>query len=272
MKLETSKIGFVGAGNMANSLIRGLLQNSVAAENLWAADIDSAKLDTLNSECGIRIAASRELAGVVDVLILAVKPQVMASVCADLFAALKDRNCLIISIAAGINLDHLQRWLGESTAIVRCMPNTPALVGKGATGLVANRHVSATQKILAAKILAAVGIAIWLDKESDIDAVTALSGSGPAYFFLLMEALQDSAVSMGLSKDVARQLIYQTALGAAVLAASSNLSTAQLRSQVTSPGGTTEQAIAEFENGGLRELVDKAVHAAERRSRELGSN
>ena len=269
MSLNNSSIGFIGAGNMANALIRGLLAQGIPPQHLMAADIDSDKLQKLKDDCGIQAANSKEIAAIADVVVLSVKPQVMRDACQQIRPALEERSCLMVSIAAGITCQHLQNWLGTQLALVRCMPNTPALVGKGATALYANANVSAAQRELAEAILAAVGLTLWLDDETDMDAVTALSGSGPAYFFLLMEALQDAALEMGLDADTARQLTYQTAIGAAELAASSSASTAELRRQVTSPGGTTEQALNLFEEGGLRELVNNALVAAQRRSREL---
>jgi len=269
VNLENSNIGFIGAGNMANSLIRGLLARGVAPGQLMAADIDSDKLETLRAECGIAIANSKEIAATADVVVLAVKPQVMRDVCRQLSPALEGRNCLVVSIAAGITCEHLGSWLGERLALVRCMPNTPALVGRGATALYANDHTSDGQKTLAESLLSAVGMAVWLQDEQDIDAVTALSGSGPAYFFLLMEAMQEAALDMGLDAETARQLTCQTALGAAELAAGSTATAAELRRQVTSPGGTTERALNQFEQGGLRTLVKNALLAAQRRSREL---
>jgi pyrroline-5-carboxylate reductase len=269
MSLENSSIGFIGAGNMANALIRGLLAQGVAGTQLLAADIDSDKLQKLKDDCDIQVANSKEIAAIADVVVLAVKPQVMKDACRQIQPALEARNCLIVSIAAGITCQHLQSWLGTQVALVRCMPNTPALVGKGATALYANDKVNTEQKALAEALLTAVGIALWLDQESDMDAVTALSGSGPAYFFLLMEAMQDAAMEMGIDAETARQLTCQTALGAAELAGTSSATTAELRRQVTSPGGTTEQALNQFEEGGLRELVNRALVAAQRRSREL---
>jgi len=269
VNLETSKIGFIGAGNMANSLIRGLLARGASPDSLMAADIDSDKLAVLRSECGIATVNSRDIATTADVVVLAVKPQVMKDACRQLQPALQGRSCLVVSVAAGITCEHLQRWLGDGTALVRCMPNTPALVGQGATALYANSRVDATQRTLAENILSAVGLVTWLDNEEAMDAVTALSGSGPAYFFLLMEAMQDAALDMGLDVETARQLTCQTARGAAELAASSTATTAELRRQVTSPGGTTEMALQQFEAGGLRKLVAKALLAAQQRSREL---
>jgi len=269
VNLQDNSIGFIGAGNMANSLIRGLLENGVPAGHLWAADVDADKLAQLESDCGINTAGSEDIAASVDVLVLAVKPQVMAVVCARIAASLAGRQCLVISIAAGITSEQLLNWLGSATAVVRCMPNTPALVGCGATALYATAATSPTQRQLAEAILSAVGLALWLEKEADMDAVTALSGSGPAYFFLFMEAMQDAALELGLDAETAHQLTCQTALGAARLAAVSESTTAELRRQVTSPGGTTEQALKQFEEGGLRRLVKQALQAARLRSQQL---
>lgn len=267
--MKDTKIGFIGAGNMANSLIRGLIAKGAAAEDIWACDLDSSKLELLASECGIRTGSNSEIATTVDVMVLAVKPQVMRDVSLALTAELGERSVLLISIAAGITTAQLETWFGDSAAIVRCMPNTPALIGMGASGLFANAAVSADQKQLAHEVASAVGYATWVDKDSDIDSVTAISGSGPAYFFLFMEAMQETAIEMGLSEELARELTYHTAAGAASLAQNSLEDTATLRSNVTSPGGTTEQAILQFENGGLRSLVATALKAAKTRSEEL---
>ncbi|PCH62207.1 MAG: pyrroline-5-carboxylate reductase [SAR86 cluster bacterium] len=272
--MENSKIGFIGAGNMASSLIQGLLAQGVDAANLSAADIDSDKLAQLASSSGINAASNTQIAASADVILLAVKPQVMQQVCealADELAQRSDKPCLIISIAAGISIPHLQAWLGADLAIVRCMPNTPALVGKGATGLFANTHTDSDQRQLAEAILSAVGLSLWLNTEADIDAVTALSGSGPAYFFLLMEAMQDTAIAMGLDAQVAKLLTYQTGLGAAELAFHSDDSISELRRKVTSPGGTTEQAVNTFLEGGLPALVEKSLKAAQQRSQQLAA-
>lgn len=269
MNLENSNIGFIGAGNMANALIRGLLVQGAGSRQLLAADIDADKLQKLKEDCGIQIASSGEIAEVADVIVLAVKPQVMKAACQQIEPFLRNRNCLLVSIAAGITCQHLQSWLGTRRALVRCMPNTPALVARGATALYANNNVTAEQRALAEAIMAAVGIALWVEDEGQIDAVTALSGSGPAYFFLLMEAMQEAAIDLGMDAETARRLTLQTALGAAELADSSSATAAELRRQVTSPGGTTEQALLKFEEGGLRELVTRALMAAQNRSREL---
>ena len=265
--MNGANIGFIGAGNMANSLIRGLLAKGTSPALITAADVDASKLATLQQECDIAAATVEQIASTADVIVLAVKPQVMATVCRSLDTG--KRSPLFVSIAAGITIDHLQSWLGSVAAIVRCMPNTPALVGKGASGLFANPTVSAEQRQLAERLMATVGLACWVESESDIDTVTAVSGSGPAYFFLFMEAMQDAAREMGLSDELARSLTYQTAAGAAELAMQSEDDTAELRRKVTSPGGTTEQAIATLESGGIRELVANALQAARSRSIEL---
>jgi pyrroline-5-carboxylate reductase len=269
--VDTTKIGFIGAGNMANSLIRGLLAKGVRGDAIWATDVDAVKLKQLAGELGIHTASAEELVAHVDVLVLAVKPQVMRTVCKQIGSKVQAHQPLCISIAAGITLGHLQNWLGADTALVRCMPNTPALVSKGASGLFANDSVSEWQRKIALDLMSSVGLAVWLEQEADIDTVTALSGSGPAYFFLFMEAMQAAAIAMGLNADLARALTYQTAAGAAELAQQSTDDTAQLRRNVTSPGGTTERAIAQVENGALRELVMRSLQAARQRSTELAA-
>ena len=175
----------------------------------------------------------------------------------------------MISIAAGIPISSLQHWLGEGTPIVRCMPNTPSLVQTGAAGLFANTHVSPEQQILAGEILDAVGISCWLDSEEDIDAVTAVSGSGPAYFFLIMEAMEQAGVELGLNQNVARKLTLQTALGAAKMAMESDVEPGELRKRVTSPGGTTQRAIEIFMDGDLAGLFNKAMKGAVERAQEM---
>lgn len=267
--MKRTKIGFIGAGNMANSLIRGLIAKGSAPSDIWAADLDAGKLELLAQQCGIYTGDNAEIAAKADLIVLAVKPQVMKQVCQGLAADLNGRAPLLISIAAGITSAQLQSWLGESAAIVRCMPNTPALVGLGASGLFANAQVSAEQRELAQQCISAVGFATWVEQDADIDIVTAVSGSGPAYFFLFMEAMQASAIEMGLSEELARDLTYHTAAGAAALAQFSEDDTATLRRNVTSPGGTTEKAIQQFEDGDLRGLVAKALKAARTRSIEL---
>lgn len=267
--MKNSHIAFIGAGNMANSLIHGLLAKGVPAAHLHATDIDNTRLSELRDTLGIQTGSTADVAAQADVIVLAVKPQVMATVCNNMRDHIKKPGCLVISIAAGIPVASLQTWLGDSRAIVRCMPNTPALVGEGATGLFANSHCSPADVALAGDILSAVGITCWLQKEDDIDTVTALSGSGPAYFFLMMEAMEKAAVALGLDADVARRLSIQTALGAGKLAATSDVAPDELRRRVTSPGGTTEQALLSFQRDGFERIVATAVEAARQRAAQL---
>lgn len=269
--MQDGKLTFIGAGNMAASLIGGLIGKGYPAQRITACDPDPGARQRLHAGFGIETSGdNRAAAAASDILVLAVKPQVMEAVARDLSAALAHRP-LVISIAAGIPLAALERWLGSGMPLVRCMPNTPALVGAGATGLYAGPGVSADQCRAAERILAAVGATVWVEEESAIDAVTALSGSGPAYFFLVMEILMAVAQDLGLAPAVARQLTLQTALGAARMAQDSDLDVAELRRRVTSPGGTTEAAIRVLEAGGLAALFGAAMAAARDRAREMGA-
>jgi len=268
--LSKPTLAFIGAGNMASALIGGLVAKGFDAKQIWASDPFAESLKKLADATGINAADNNHCAiATADVIVLAIKPQVVKAVAAQLATALVDKTPLIISIAAGINMQSLQTWLGKHLPIVRCMPNTPALVQLGATGLFANQQVTTAQKKLTNDIMDAVGISLWLENEAQIDAVTALSGSGPAYFFLFIEALQAAGLSLGLDAHTANQLTLQTALGAAKMAVSSDVDAAELRRRVTSPGGTTERAIGIFEQGDLRALVSKALAAAAARSVEL---
>ncbi|MDO9140720.1 MAG: pyrroline-5-carboxylate reductase [Methylobacter sp.] len=268
--MKTNKIGFIGGGNMASSLISGLIASGHAPEQIWVSDINPDTLTTLKNQLQVNTATHNDdVINAVDVVVLAVKPQTLGAVAQSIAVRVQQKNPLVVSIAAGINQNSLSRWLGADTAIVRCMPNTPALVLTGATALHANGKVTAEQADLAENILRAVGIALWVDDEAELDAVTAVSGSGPAYYFLLMEAMEKAALELGLTQETARLLVQQTALGAAKIALESNESPEQLRKRVTSPGGTTQQAIETFEQGGFSELVSKALHAARDRSIEM---
>ncbi|MDP1666343.1 MAG: pyrroline-5-carboxylate reductase [Methylobacter sp.] len=268
--MKTNKIGFIGGGNMASSLISGLIASGHAPEQIWVSDINPDTLTNLKKQLNINTSANNDdVINAVDVVVLAVKPQTLAAVAQSIAALIQQKKSLVVSIAAGINQNSLSRWLGADTAIVRCMPNTPALVLTGATALHANGKVTDEQRDLAENILRSVGIALWVDDEAELDAVTAVSGSGPAYYFLLMEAMERAALELGLSQETARLLVQQTALGAAKIALESAESPEQLRKRVTSPGGTTQQAIETFEQGGFTELVSKALHAARDRSIEM---
>ncbi len=256
---------------MSRSLIAGLVQDS-AELNIRISDPNEAQLHSIQQSWnGVTPFTdnSKAIDGA-DVVVLAVKPQIMKLVCEPMQADLKKQSPLIISIAAGVSIANMNLWLGgQAMPIVRCMPNTPALVQSGMTGLFGNEQVSDDQHNLAESILRAVGSTLWLSSEDKIDAVTAVSGSGPAYYFLVMEAMQDAAQNLGLTADEARLLVLQTAFGAAKLALESEDDAGVLRQRVTSKGGTTEAALKELIDGGLPELFDKALKAAENRSVEL---
>ncbi len=268
--MNTKNIGFIGGGNMASSLINGLIASGHSSQKIWVSDLDEEKLQILAANLKINITTDNEtVINECEVVVLAVKPQIMRTVSESISRAISQNNVLVVSIAAGVSQNSLSSWLGENTAIVRCMPNTPALVLTGATALHANDKVSNRQRDLAENILRSVGIAIWVDRETELDAVTAVSGSGPAYFFLLMEAMEKTAIELGLDEHTASLLVQQTALGAAKIALESPDSPGQLRAKVTSPGGTTQRAIETFQQGGFNELVAKALHAACDRSVEM---
>jgi len=275
-------ITFIGAGNMSRSLIAGLIQDKTDLE-IRIADPDDAQLQSIQTNWTGITAFTDNLQAIdnADIIVLAVKPQIMQKVCEPLQEVLASQDTLIISIAAGVGISNLNDWLGGSALdgsdnqndkplpIVRCMPNTPALVQSGMTGLYANQQVSDEQHDLAESILRAVGSTLWLSGEDKLDAVTAVSGSGPAYYFLVMEAMQNAAQKLGLSAEESRLLVLQTAFGAAKLALESRDDASVLRQRVTSKGGTTEAALKELMEGGLPELFEKALTATENRSREL---
>ena len=266
--MSNMRIAFIGAGNMASSLIGGLLAKGLDAAQIRASDPGAETRARVSAEHGIELFADNAQAlQDADVIVIAVKPQVMKAVCQDLRAHLEPHQ-LLISIAAGITCTSLQNWLGNQP-LVRCMPNTPALLGKGVSGLFATAAVTAEQRQQAEDLLSAVGIAVWVDTEAQIDAVTAVSGSGPAYFFLLIEAMADAGVKLGLPREVAKQLAEQTALGAAHMAVASDVDAAELRRRVTSPAGTTEAAIKSFQADGFAASVEKALSAAAHRSAEM---
>ncbi len=266
--MGNTQITFIGAGNMAASLIGGLCKQGVNPEQIRASDPGVAQLEALHNTYAIKTFTDNSLAVQgADIIVLAVKPQIMRQVCEQLAAHLTEQQ-LVISIAAGINCASLSHWLGVQT-IIRCMPNTPALIQQGVSGLYATEQVSVQQREQAELLLTAVGLVVWLDSEELINAVTAVSGSGPAYFFLLIEAMTQAGVKLGLPEDIAAQLAKHTAQGASSMACQSALDATQLRVQVTSPNGTTEAAIHAFQQGGFNQLVDTAVRSAALRSQEL---
>ena len=267
---EYQKLAFIGAGNMARSLIGGLLNRGYPAQKLSCSDPSEACLTAAQKLGPITTTHSNlDIIADADLVILAVKPQVLKDVLQPLSSLLKQGRPLLVSIAAGINSASLQQWAGDEVPIVRCMPNTPALLQEGASALYATDQVSDAQRSLAETVLSAVGIVAWVEAEPTLDVVTALSGSGPAYFFLFMEAMQAVGEQLGLDAETAQRLTQQTALGAARMAVESDDDVAELRRKVTSPNGTTEAAIQSFENSQLRETVELALTAAFLRSQDL---
>jgi pyrroline-5-carboxylate reductase len=265
-------IAFVGGGNMARSLIGGLVRQGAAPDRIAVAEPNAELRDALARDFGVAVHADGAAASAgADVIVLAVKPQVMRPVCEALQPAVRQRGAVLLSIAAGIRMEQLDAWCGGNTAVVRSMPNTPALIGAGASGLCANARVTPAQRQAAETILAAAGAVVWIEREEHMDIVTALSGSGPAYFFLLAEALEDAAVAQGLPRDAARLLAEQTALGAGRMLREDGETAAVLRQRVTSPGGTTQAALDRFAAHGLRDIVADAVAAATERGRELAA-
>jgi pyrroline-5-carboxylate reductase len=268
--MSNNNITFIGGGNMATSLINGLIADGYDKQRITVSDPDTEKLAQLAARCGIHALSDNNSAvNEADVVVLAVKPQVLKSVALDLAVSIGQVKPLVISIVAGIKESSLRSWLGGDVALVRTMPNTPAMIQSGATGLHAGPGVSEAQRNLAESILRAVGLTRWVEEESLMDAVTAVSGSGPAYFFLVMEAIEASAREMGLDEETARLLTLQTALGASRMALESSDSPAVLRKKVTSPGGTTERALGILEEGEIRTLFNKALQGAKERSIEL---
>jgi pyrroline-5-carboxylate reductase len=270
--MTQSRISFIGGGNMAGSLIGGLVANGFNPANITVSDPEENQRRLLAEKFAINSLADNQqaLAGA-DAVVLAVKPQVLREVASSLAASMPTPCPLFISIAAGIRSDDLHRWLGGRCPVIRSMPNTPAMVRSGVTGLFARADVSDDQRNLAESILRAVGTTVWLEQEAELDAVTAVSGSGPAYFFYVMEVMEQAARELGLSADAAHLLTIETAFGAAKLALESHTDPARLRQQVTSPGGTTERALAVLEQGGMAQLFSDALQAARQRAAELSA-
>ena len=270
--MTDSTIAFIGGGNMARSLIGGLVARGHGPASIRVAEPVPALRDALASDFGVRVFDNAKDAGDgAAAWLLAVKPQVMRTVCADLAPVAQAQQPVALSIAAGITAAQLERWLGGGLAVVRAMPNTPALFGAGITGLYANAATGDAQREQATNLLQAVGPTVWIDDEAQMDAVTAVSGSGPAYVFLLAEAMHAAGVAQGLPPDAARALVQQTLLGAATMLVQSSEPADVLRARVTSPGGTTQAAIEAFEAGGFRALVERAIAAATERGRQLSA-
>ncbi|KAK6380256.1 hypothetical protein LTS17_005445 [Exophiala oligosperma] len=278
-QLQGSKVAFIGGGNMAAAIIGGLLAKDMSEDKIYVSEPWEVNRDKMK-KLGVHTTASNvEAAQEADIVILAVKPQVAKDVCRELGGAWTSQRTspppLVISIAAGITLDSLQQWLklgdGRTPHTVRVMPNTPALVGEGASGLFASRDVTDSEKDLTTALLGSVSKAVeWVDKEELLDVVTGLSGSGPAYFFALVEHLITSATGLGLSTEQATRLAKQTCFGAGKMLVESSDEPAQLRKNVTSPNGTTDAALKSFDASGFADIVDKAVKAATSRGEEMG--
>jgi pyrroline-5-carboxylate reductase len=262
------KISFIGGGNMARALIGGLIAQGWQPGDIGVVELDAGKRTQLQTEYGIAVSDQLPSVAMADIVVLAVKPQQLRDIAIFLGSLLRDQ--LVISIAAGIRSADLIRWLGGYDAVVRVMPNTPAQIRSGVSALFAAPGVSAEQRAQAGDILAAVGTTVWLDAEAQMDAVTAVSGSGPAYVFYFIEAMQQAAQELGLSAEQARDLSLQTFLGASQLALQSTETPDVLRAQVTSKGGTTERALLSMETSGTKTAIVQALHAAADRSREMG--
>lgn len=262
------KIGFIGGGNMSSALIIGLKNQQFNPEQIQVVELDQARRNTLQQNLQVHVTADLKDIAQNDVIVLAVKPQQLKAVALELAPILSQQ--LVISIAAGVRLTDLSRWLNQYSKIIRCMPNTPAQIQMGITGLYAMPLVSALEKETATQILSAAGQTLWLANEDEIDAVTAISGSGPAYVFYLIEALQEAAINLGLTVDQAKQLSIATFKGASLLAESSSTPIHTLREQVTSKGGTTEQGLLSLAQSQVKQAMILATQQAEKRAKILG--
>lgn len=267
--MTTPTIAFIGAGNMASAMIGGMLADGIPADHIRASSPSEEGRAQCRERFGIEVFEDnvKALKGA-DVVILAVKPQIMKEVCQALADSLSG-NPLIITVAAGLPASRYESWLGSERPLVRCMPNTPSMLGLGASGLYANGNVTAEQRQIAERLIASIGLVHWVDEERLIDAVTAVSGSGPAYVFLLIEAMADAGEKLGLDRAKAEELAAQTALGAASMVLKGDVDAAEQRRRVCSPQGTTEAAIRTFQSDGFEALVEKAMRAAADRSAEM---
>lgn len=261
-------IAFIGGGNMAHALISGLLTNGHNAKQISVVELEKEKREALHAEFGVNVTDQLPIVANADIVFLAIKPQQLRDV--SIFLSSLLRHQLIISIAAGIRCVDLIRWLGGYDTVIRVMPNTPAQIQQGVSGLFAAKGVSANQKTQASELLESVGHVVWLDDESQMDAVTAISGSGPAYVFYFIEAMQQAGIALGLSEEQVRTLSLQTFIGGSQLAAQSTESPQTLRKQVTSKAGTTERALLSMEESGVKAAIIQAIQAAAARSKELG--
>ena len=268
----TKTIAIIGAGNMGQCLLGGLIGTEYHSNKLWVTEPSNEGLNHLKQKFDQNIhftTENSEAAATADILLLAVKPLILPKVLEELAPIIKEKNPLVLSIAAAVTLNMMENYLGSHAKIVRAMPNTPALIQCGITALIANANVSADQKEEAQTILNSVGTTIWIENEKQMDVVTALSGSGPAYFFLMMEALQEAGEKLGLSKEIAKQLVLHTAYGSALMPLETDKDVVTLRKEVTSPGGTTEQAVRVLEESHIRDIFVRAITAGYKRSHEI---
>ena len=271
--IRDTQIRFIGAGNMATSLISGLLNKGFNTAHIKATNPNYNQREYIRKQYNIQVFDdNNEHFGWPDVVVMAVKPQVMKTALTEIRDNIHHTQPLVVSVAAGITTAQMQDWLQQPTAIIRTMPNTPAAIGQGAIGMFANPHVTDTQRQMCEQMMDAMGTSVWVTKETDMDIVTALSGSGPAYFFTFIKAMQNVAEELGLSPENARLLTQQTAVGASLLAERSDLSMAELIDQVTSPQGTTHAAITRFHELNIEDIVKQAVTAACQRSAELSAD
>lgn len=270
--MNNTHLAFIGAGNMARSLIGGLIEKGYSASNITVSDINNDMLSKLARDFSLNTTTDNASAALdADVVVLAVKPQTVKLVIEQIKTVIPQRQPVVISIAAGVREKDISRWIGNDHPVIRCMPNTPSLIGAGASGLFANAYVTNAQKQLAQMMFDATGIAHWVEEEGLLDSITALSGSGPAYFFFLAQCMSDAAVKLGLDKELAETLANQTAFGAARMLVETNIDAKQLRENVTSKGGTTHAAINSFESNEMRNIIYKGMESAYKRSIELGS-
>lgn len=272
--MHTKKIAIIGAGNMGSCLLGGLITSKYPENQLWMSNPSTEKLSALQTQYDAKFnitTSNIEAAETANVILFAVKPLILPKVLRELADIIHRNKPLIISTAAGVNEKIIQHFLKAPSSIVRAMPNTPAILGVGASALFANTHVSTEEREIAENIFRAVGIVVWLNEEKMMDIATAVSGCGPAYFFLVMEAIQNAGISLGLSPEVARLLTLQTAFGAARMALESEKNITELRTQVTSKGGTTEEAIRVLESANIRDIFSRALKAADLRAEALAS-
>ena len=271
--MKYQRVAFIGGGNMTRAIVAGMLAGDYEAGKILIAEPLAEQRDALSDDLpGVLISADNiDVAGSAEIVVLAVKPQVLATVCRQLASTIQTTNALLISIAAGVHSADIDDWLGGGLAVIRVMPNQPALLRRGISGIFANEKVTQRQLTTASDIMSAVGAVVQVPNEADIDVVTAISGSGPAYFYLLIDMLAKTGQSLGLDENIARVLAIETARGAAALAASSNASMETLIARVRSPGGTTAAALDSLESQGVRDIFNTALTAARDRAQDLAN-